>query len=76
MPATTQEIEQIFVTRPILSETIFTYGVDTSLSVAKGWDNVTGYGEPAGLLFLEAVADESGAIQMTADEFSAKVASH
>lgn len=71
LPATTTAIEQIFVTRPILSETIFTYGVDTSLKVAKGWDNVTGYGEPAGLAFIEAVAYEAGAIQMTADEPSA-----
>ncbi len=32
------------------------FGLDTSLTVTKGWDNVTGYGTPNGLTFLNAVA--------------------
>jgi hypothetical protein len=31
-------------------------GLDSSLTVTKGWDNVTGYGTPAGLGFIEAAA--------------------
>ena len=34
----------------------FGFGLDTSLTVTKGWDNVTGYGTPYGLTFLDAVA--------------------
>ena len=72
LPATDLAIEQIFITHPIFSETILTYGVDTSLTVAKGWDNVTGYGEPNGLGFLQAVASAESAIQMTADQYAAE----
>lgn len=32
------------------------FGLDSSLTVKKGWDNVTGYGTPYGLDFLNAVA--------------------
>ncbi len=32
------------------------FGMDSSLTVTKGWDNVTGYGTPNGLTFLDAVA--------------------
>jgi subtilase family serine protease len=34
----------------------FGFGLDSSLSVTKGWDNVTGYGTPNGLPFIQAVA--------------------
>jgi len=33
----------------------FGFGIDTSLTVERGWDNVTGYGTPIGLPFIEAV---------------------
>jgi subtilase family serine protease len=33
-----------------------TFGLDSSLTVSKGWDNVTGFGTPYGLTFLDAVA--------------------
>ncbi len=52
LPEGVDNIEQIFVVRPVLSMTIFTYGLDTSLTTALGWDNVTGYGEPNGNAFL------------------------
>jgi subtilase family serine protease len=32
---------------------------DTSLTVAPGWDNVTGYGEPNGLPFIQAVTGKT-----------------
>ena len=32
-----------------------TFGADTSLTVGPGWDNVTGYGEPNGLPFIQGV---------------------
>ena len=31
---------------------VLTFGTDSSLTVTKGWDNVTGYGEPNGLPFI------------------------
>lgn len=31
---------------------IITFGTDSSLTVTKGWDNVTGYGVPNGLAFI------------------------
>ncbi len=34
----------------------FGFGLDGSLTVAQGWDNVTGYGTPYGLTFINAVA--------------------
>ncbi len=56
LPEGVDDIEQIFVVRPVLSMTIFTYGLDTSLTTSVGWDNVTGYGEPNGNAFLVALA--------------------
>jgi subtilase family serine protease len=35
-----------------------TFGTDSSLTTAKGWDNVTGYGTPLGLAFIEAAAKQ------------------
>lgn len=35
---------------------VLTFGTDTSLVTAPGWDNVTGLGTPNGLNFVEAVA--------------------
>jgi len=33
----------------------FGFGLDSSLTVRKGWDNATGYGTPYGLTFINAV---------------------
>ncbi len=30
------------------------FGMDSSLRATPGWDNATGYGQPNGLLFIEA----------------------
>ena len=35
-----------------------TFGTDTSLHTTRGWDNVTGYGTPKGLAFINAAAKE------------------
>lgn len=34
----------------------FGFGIDSSLTVVKGWDNATGFGTPNGLTFINAVA--------------------
>jgi subtilase family serine protease len=36
----------------------FGFGVDSSLTVKRGWDNATGYGTPYGLAFINAVTAE------------------
>ena len=35
---------------------VITFGTDTSLTTAPGWDNVTGVGTPNGLAFINAIA--------------------
>jgi subtilase family serine protease len=35
------------------------FGTDTSLTVTPGWDNVTGYGEPNGLAFIQGVTGKT-----------------
>jgi subtilase family serine protease len=35
----------------------FGFGLDSSLTVKKGWDNATGWGTPYGLTFINAVTD-------------------
>lgn len=37
----------------------FAFGVDSSLTAKKGWDNATGWGTPYGLTFLDAVTSEN-----------------
>jgi len=37
------------------SSYVLGFGVDTSLTVRRGWDNATGFGTPYGLAFLDAV---------------------
>ena len=35
---------------------VITFGTDSSLTIAPGWDNVTGVGVPNGANFINAVA--------------------
>ena len=35
---------------------VLTFGTDTSLTTERGWDNVTGFGAPNGLNFINAAA--------------------
>lgn len=37
-------------------DVVVTFGTDSSLTIARGWDNVTGYGTPNGLNFINAAA--------------------
>lgn len=43
---------QLPATSPVQS-VVLGFGMDTTLSVAKGWDNVTGFGVPNGLTFIQ-----------------------
>jgi hypothetical protein len=44
---------------PVTGEYLnLTFGTDGSLTVTKGWDDVTGYGTPNGLNFVTAAATE------------------
>jgi hypothetical protein len=36
----------------------FGFGLDTSLTVKRGWDNATGWGTPHGLAFINTVTAE------------------
>jgi subtilase family serine protease len=40
-------------------ETVLAFGTDSSLTVTPGWDNVTGYGEPNGLPFIQGVTGKT-----------------
>jgi subtilase family serine protease len=40
---------------------VFTFGTDTSLATAKGWDNITGVGTPKGLAFINAAVAAAAA---------------
>lgn len=41
------------------------FGTDSSLTVTKGWDNVTGYGEPNGLPFIQGVTGKTKGAAIT-----------
>lgn len=38
---------------------VISFGTDSSLTVTPGWDNVTGYGEPNGLPFIQGVTGKT-----------------
>jgi hypothetical protein len=41
------------------------FGLDTSLTVTTGWDNVTGFGEPNGLPFIQGVTGKTKGAPIT-----------
>ena len=41
------------------------FGTDSSLTVTRGWDNVTGYGEPNGLPFIQGVTGKTKGAAIT-----------
>ena len=41
-----------------------TFGADTSLTVEEGWDNVTGFGEPNGLPFIQGVTGKKKGVSI------------
>ena len=47
---------QFYGAIPLINPDDLTFGTDSSLTVTKGWDNVTGWGVPAGASFIKAVA--------------------
>lgn len=48
------------------SESIaITFGTDSSLTVTPGWDNVTGYGEPNGVPFIQGVTGKTKGAALT-----------
>jgi subtilase family serine protease len=42
-----------------LDAAVLSFGTDSSLTVTAGWDNVTGYGEPNGLPFIQGVTGKT-----------------
>jgi hypothetical protein len=38
---------------------VLSFGTDSSLTVTPGWDNVTGFGEPNGLPFIQGVTGKT-----------------
>jgi subtilase family serine protease len=44
---------------PSVFDLAVSFGTDSSLTVTKGWDNVTGWGEPNGLPFIQGVTGKT-----------------
>ena len=72
--ATFYSADALFAGSPLYSQTQFpsalwpiasdetlaiSFGTDSSLTVTPGWDNVTGYGEPNGLPFIQGVTGKT-----------------
>jgi subtilase family serine protease len=51
----TSFISAILPLAPGLIDAAISFGTDSSLTVTPGWDNVTGWGEPNGLPFIQGV---------------------
>ncbi len=62
LDSTTAFVSAIFNDNAIESAFAISFGTDTSLTVSKGWDDVTGYGEPNGLPFFRAVSGKTAPI--------------
>ena len=64
LPATATDFASFFANESAGTSAVaeqlygFAFGYDASLTVTKGWDNVTGYGTPRGLGFIAAAALE------------------
>lgn len=44
---------------PSVFDVAVSFGTDSSLTITKGWDNVTGWGEPNGLPFIQGVTGKT-----------------
>jgi len=44
---------------------VLSFGTDSSLTVTPGWDNVTGFGEPNGLPFIQGVSGKTTGAALT-----------
>ena len=54
-----QFVSAIWPILPGEEDIAITFGTDSSLTVTPGWDNVTGYGEPNGLPFIQGVTGKT-----------------
>jgi len=45
--------------KPSVFDAAVSFGTDSSLTVTRGWDNVTGWGEPNGLPFIQGVTGKT-----------------
>lgn len=52
-------VSAIWPAVPGLEDIGITFGTDSSLTVTAGWDNVTGFGEPNGLPFIQGVTGKT-----------------
>ena len=46
------------------TDVAISFGTDSSLTVTKGWDNVTGFGEPNGLPFIQGVTGKTAGAEL------------
>jgi subtilase family serine protease len=69
VPPTTTGFAQFMLATTFYQYSV-NYGLDTSLTVQKGWDNVTGYGEPHGIGFITAAALESWRVPLASESAS------
>lgn len=53
---TTQFVSAIWPAVPSSVDIVVSFGTDSSLVVTKGWDDVTGFGVPNGLTFINSAA--------------------
>jgi subtilase family serine protease len=53
---------------PSIYDVAVSFGTDSSLTVTKGWDNVTGWGEPNGLPFIQGVTGKTTGAPLIAKE--------
>ncbi len=61
----TSFVSAIWPIAPGEEDIAITFGTDSSLTVTPGWDNVTGYGEPNGLPFIQGVTGKTKGAAIT-----------
>jgi len=61
----TKFVSAIWPIVPGEEDIAITFGTDSSLTVTPGWDNVTGYGEPNGLPFIQGVTGKTKGAALT-----------
>ena len=55
----TQFVSALFNLPAFGEAVVISFGTDTTLTVGPGWDNVTGFGEPNGLPFIQGVTGKT-----------------
>jgi subtilase family serine protease len=59
LDSTTSFVSGVWPLEPGLFDLAISFGTDSSLTVTPGWDNVTGFGEPNGLPFVQGVTGKT-----------------